>query len=193
MRARVLRAGDFTRQPWRNGGGFTTEIAAEGESGHWLWRVSVAEVERSGPFSDYAGYERTLMLLEGDGMELTFDAAPARRIEQPHLPFTFDGAWKAECRLLGGRVLDLNVMVDRARAHGSVAVVPAYGGKEFTLAADWSLFYCLAGAVGIEVAGARYDVRRGELLRIDGGGGAAAKLTELHPATLVADIRIERL
>jgi uncharacterized protein len=192
MRARVLRAADFTRQPWRNGGGFTTELAIEGDADRWLWRVSVAEIERSGPFSDYAGYERTLMLLEGDGMELVFDAAPAKRLDRPHLPFTFDGGWKTECRLLGGRVLDFNLMVDRARAHGAVAVLAAYGGKDFALAADWSLFYCLTGAVGIEVAGARYDVRRGELLRIDGAAGAPAKLTELHPATLVADVRIER-
>lgn len=192
MRIEHLGPREFARQPWRNGGGFTTELAREGEGERFLWRASIAEVERAGPFSDFAGYDRTLMLLEGEGLELDFGPHGRRRIDRPHVPVAFDGGWKTGCRLLGGPVRDLNLIVDRARARGSIAVVPAYGGKEFTLAAAWVLLYCLQGSTRVEVAGAEHELHAGELLRLDEPGGAPAALHEGQPGSLVADIRIVR-
>ena len=192
MKVQLLEKGDFRREPWKNGGGFTTELARHDEDGGWVWRVSVAEVERDGPFSDFAGHDRIIVLLEGKGMELSFEGHGTQRIDRVHQPFGFDGGWKASCRLLGGPVRDLNLIVDRARAHGSIAVLPAYGGSTFSLDADWALFLCLAGSARIEVAGSEYCPHAGELLRIDEGGGAAVALHEGHPGTAVADIRIVR-
>src|SRR5687768_11288563 len=83
MRMRHLKADNYRRQPWKNGGGFTTELMVEPDGDRWLWRLSIANVEQSGPFSDFAGYERTLMLLSGEGMELHFEEAPAMRIDRP--------------------------------------------------------------------------------------------------------------
>jgi len=48
--------------------------------------LSIAEVERSGDFSDFSGYERTIMLLEGNGMELMFDDGASQRIDRRHGP-----------------------------------------------------------------------------------------------------------
>jgi environmental stress-induced protein Ves len=33
MKATHLRTADFTRQPWRNGGGYTTQLAVHEEGG----------------------------------------------------------------------------------------------------------------------------------------------------------------
>lgn len=44
---RVLRACDYPRMPWKNGGGFTAEItrdAGEGLDG-FGWRLSIADIE----------------------------------------------------------------------------------------------------------------------------------------------------
>ena len=149
MSVRVLTAADFVRQPWKNGGGFTTELAAyppsppggEGrdEGEQFLWRVSIAEVETSGPFSDFTGYERTIMLLEGHGMELGFDAREPQRIDQPLRPFVFDGGWETTCRLLSGPVRDMNLMVRRDAAHGTMQATQAGGPIE--AGADWTLVY----------------------------------------------------
>jgi len=98
MRFRHLTAADFVRQPWKNGGGSTTQLALEGDDDRWLWRLSAADVERSGPFSDFAGYERTIMLLEGDGMDLEIDGRVAP-LRTPFEPFVFDGA--APSRICG--------------------------------------------------------------------------------------------
>lgn len=190
MNARLLRPADFTRQPWKNGGGVTTELAVEG-AGRWLWRVSVAEVARSGDFSDFAGYERTLVLLEGDGMELTFDRAAPKVIDKPHIAFTFDGAWKTHCRLLGGPVKDLNLIVDRERARGSVAVLMV-DGMRLTFDAPWVLLYGMRGCAELqwEGGGGAERIAAGELLRVDEGSGAQAMAYALEPGTLLADIRI---
>lgn len=192
MKIAHRKPGDFERQPWKNGGGTTTELAREDEGGLMLWRVSVAEVDRDGPFSDFAGYDRIIVLLQGAGMELAFEGHGTQRLDHVHQPFAFDGAWKAHCRLLGGPVKDLNLMVQRERARGSVVVVPAYGGRSFELSSDWVLMYCLAGSARIEVAGAEHCIRAGELLRLDEPGNAQATLHEGHPGTVVADLRIVR-
>ena len=86
MHVRRLDIRDYKRQRWKNDGGSTTELAIHGDRAHWLWRLSIAEVERSGDFSDFSGYERTTMLLEGNGMELMFDDGASQRIDRRHGP-----------------------------------------------------------------------------------------------------------
>ena len=71
---RIIRAGDCKTTPWKNGGGSTTEIAI-GPAGASLeafdWRVSMARVASDGPFSDFAGVDRTLAVVKGNGLVLT--------------------------------------------------------------------------------------------------------------------------
>lgn len=150
MKVTRLGADAFRRQPWKNGGGMTTELAREGGGERFAWRVSVADVERSGPFSEFPGCERTIVLLEGDGMELTVDGRVVR-LDRPGRPFVFDGASSTTCRLLGGPTRDLNVIVDPSRVRATVAVVE----RRADIIAACALVY-------------RPD---GELVRIDGGAG----------------------
>jgi environmental stress-induced protein Ves len=64
---------DYARMPWKNGGGQTTEIAvsAGASLADFDWRVSIAEINADGPFSAFAGVDRTLVLLSGAGVRLT--------------------------------------------------------------------------------------------------------------------------
>ena len=52
-------------QPWKNGGGVTREIIRWPETGNYDVRVSLAEVERDGPFSTFPGYIRWTVLVAG--------------------------------------------------------------------------------------------------------------------------------
>src|SRR5215467_12821624 len=71
---RVLRADDRVAVPWRNDGGRTREIAVGGaDEEQFDWRVSLADIDRDGPFSGYPGYSRVISVVEGDGVELTVD------------------------------------------------------------------------------------------------------------------------
>lgn len=178
MKAVHLTARDFVRQPWKNGGGSTTQLAVHGEGDRWLWRVSVADVATSGPFSDFPGYERTIMLLEGDGMELTVDGARTT-LDQPFAPFTFDGGASTTCRLLRGPVRDLNVMVDRSRARATVEVIE---NGTVRIPSQSALVYCLDASARVEP----HALAKGELLRIDAANGAS-----LEVAGRVTLIRID--
>lgn len=70
-----LPANERRRQPWKNGGGVTTEVCAfpAGSSiDDFQWRISLAEVTSAGPFSRFPGVDRVLTVLEGE-LELRFD------------------------------------------------------------------------------------------------------------------------
>ncbi|MGW4780593.1 HutD/Ves family protein [Streptomyces filamentosus] len=113
---RLFRAQDRTATSWRNGGGVTREVAA-GPAGAGLddfaWRVSLADVAAGGPFSSFPGVDRVITVVEGPGMELTVDGTP-HTVAEPYAPFPFSGDAVTECRLLGGPLVDFNVMTRRA-------------------------------------------------------------------------------
>jgi environmental stress-induced protein Ves len=65
---RILRAADRSASPWKNGGGITFEIASfpdEYEIHDFGWRISLAEVRQSGPFSIFPNIDRTLAIIDG--------------------------------------------------------------------------------------------------------------------------------
>lgn len=116
----LLESADYQRMRWKNARGWTTEIAVfPAEAGldakPFEWRVSIAEIENDGEFSAFPGYDRSILLAEGAGMELGFDAAPPQTIAQAYAPFRFKGEWQTRCRLLNGPVRDFNVMTMRSK------------------------------------------------------------------------------
>ena len=58
---------------WRNGGGMTREILRQGGEQDFLWRASLARIDRSGPFSAFPGYQRSIALVDGGPLELKFE------------------------------------------------------------------------------------------------------------------------
>ena len=113
---RLIEPDAWIAAPWRNGGGVTHEIAREGPPDRFAWRVSVAEVAHSGPFSLFPGVDRVIALVEGDGFSLR-GPLPWQRatlIRAGEL-YAFSGDEPTDCQLLGGPVRDFNLMVDRDR------------------------------------------------------------------------------
>jgi environmental stress-induced protein Ves len=185
-----LTAADYARQPWKNRGGTTTEIAREDARGRLSWRVSIADVERSGPFSDFAGYRRIIMLLEGRGMALSFDRAPPMVLEHPYQPFAFDGAWRTDCRLLDGAVRDLNLIFDEAHVAASIDVRMASDAASFkTRVDDCALLHAIDGAFRIDVADGSVTTEAGDTLRVDCTCGVVLSCTALDPHAVLALMR----
>jgi len=117
MPVRVIRNEDLVRVPWKNGGGTTAEVAAfpEGSTFETFgWRISMADVASDGPFSLFPGIDRTLIVVEGDGIELDVEgiAYPLDR-SSPKLSFSGDDITAG--RLLSGPIRDLNVMTRRGQ------------------------------------------------------------------------------
>jgi environmental stress-induced protein Ves len=156
MRARVLRKSDYRRMRWKNGDGWTTELAlspqsAQGTGADFDWRISIAEIERDGAFSTFADCERYIALLDGIGMELRFDAAPGVRLDRRLQFFRFAGEWKTDGRLISGPVRDFNVIVRRTAVSAEVWHRPLVGPMVFLAAADTTWFvYLVAGSAAIK-------------------------------------------
>ena len=184
----VTRLGprDFRQQPWKNGGGTTTEIAVFPASGRPLWRVSIADVAASGPFSDFSGYERTIMLLDGDGMVLDFDRAEPATLDRRFQSHVFDGGWKCDCTLIGGPVRDLNLMVDRTAARGTLEVITGMEPQSRSIEAGWVLACALEGRATVALEGTEYLLERSEALRIDGPPATAVSLACDAPSSALA-------
>ena len=113
------------RMPWKNGGGSTQEIACwppGADMNSFEWRVSLATVDRPGPFSVFPGIDRQIMLLGGDGLHLR-GPGWAHRLGQAWQPFAFAGDDAVESDLLGGASQDFNLMQRRGLWHGPLRVV----------------------------------------------------------------------
>jgi environmental stress-induced protein Ves len=113
--------------PWKNGGGTTQEIASWPQGApldSFGWRVSIATIAAAGPFSVFAGVDRSITLLEGDGVRLfTQDGRVEHRLDVPHRPFAFSGDDVIDCTLLGGASNDFNVMTRRGQWRADVQVL----------------------------------------------------------------------
>jgi environmental stress-induced protein Ves len=128
MRVQRLTRADYARMRWRNDGGWTTEIAREPASGDAFdWRLSIAEIESSGEFSRFPGCDRTLLLVEGPGIELRVDGEAPALLDRRGQACRFDGERAAHCRLLDGPTRDFNVITRRAAARHQAWLRPLVG------------------------------------------------------------------
>ncbi len=113
----IIRKASYTPRPWKNGGGITHEairVPSDGEE--FTWRVSVAQIDASGPFSDFAAYNRKMVLLRGAGALLKFADGRQRALRHVGDLAEFDGALATHCKLLDGPCVDLNLMVAKTQA-----------------------------------------------------------------------------
>ena len=112
---KVIRKSSFTPTPWKNGGGVTHEAIRVPASGDpFRWRVSVAHIDESGPFSDFAAYNRKMVLLQGAGIDLRFANGTQKTLRKVGDLVEFDGALSTHCELLNGPCVDLNLMVSKS-------------------------------------------------------------------------------
>lgn len=154
---RLLRRAGYRAMPWKNGGGITHEIARMPEGGDGFdWRLSMARIERAGPFSDFTGYRRTMLLLQGEGFVLRSPGLPDRVFRPGSGAQDFDGALPIQCDLPGGACTDLNLMVrDSMAATSRVEQVDA----TLTLHARAVLIlFALQGAFRISAGGQTADL-----------------------------------
>jgi uncharacterized protein len=108
----IIRKSSFTAEPWKNGGGITHQalrVPPTGDPFHW--RVSVAHIDASGPFSEFAAYNRKMVLLRGAGVDLRFADGAHKTLRKVGELVEFDGALATQCELLNGSCVDLNLMV----------------------------------------------------------------------------------
>ena len=136
---RILHSRDYRVQPWKNGGGVTTEIIASPEGAGFDtfdWRISLARVETAGPFSMFSGIDRSLGLLEGEGVVLRMAGRGEVVLGRDAHAVAFPGDIPVDATLPAGPILDLNVMTRRGRWRHQLSRVAASGVCEIERRGD---------------------------------------------------------
>lgn len=122
--SRIRRYKTYRRMPWRNGRGFTLEIAREPALDEdFAWRLSLADIDRDGEFSPYPGYRRALVLVAGDRLHLKFRGHGNRLLGPARRGARFEGDWETRCAIPEGGCTDLSLIVRRGPAASTTSVV----------------------------------------------------------------------
>jgi environmental stress-induced protein Ves len=176
---RLLRAHDYRRMAWKNGGGITTEIARrDGDGGAFDWRISIAEIAQDGDFSIFPDVDRELMLLDGGGVELAIGSDEPVALTQRYQKHAFPGEAPVSCRLLDGPTRDFNLMVRRGRYAAELLARPIVGAQLlFPAAATTWLVFVANGHIVVS--------DRADLPRIEAGETLLVEFTQSGGPPLV--------
>lgn len=150
----ALGPSNFLTLLWRNRQGKTSQMViyppeADSSEGHFLFRITKAPVANNASWSLFPGYNRHVLVLEGQGIRLDHGphgTAELTRYSKPHL---FAGEWETQPTLAQGPIVDFNVMVAHGRAETAIDVHGVEKEKKIicSLVAPFHFFYCAEGRV----------------------------------------------
>ena len=144
----ILALADCPPRPWKNGLGRTRELAIHppgASMDDFLWRVSIAEVDKAAPFSAFPGIDRVIALLDGDGFTMQLADGRTHALTTPCAPFAFAGELDVTATLAGRPGRDFNLMCRRAHVRGALTTV--HGPARHTLAPYTVLVFCARGHI----------------------------------------------
>ncbi|WON78807.1 HutD family protein [Serratia sp. UGAL515B_01] len=172
--------------PWRNGGGETREIISQplGDE-EFSWRASIATIAQNGPFSVFNGIDRSITLLEGDGVHLFSEGQIDHCLQEIGKPFAFPGDVPVKAALLGGSSQDFNIMTRRGYYSAHVQrVVETFGlsllhaGVFYVLQGEWQL---PNGSLLVARQGCWWQPGSGPLRLVVKGNNAIALWADIVP------------
>jgi environmental stress-induced protein Ves len=188
--AQIRKYRTYRRMPWRNGRGFTLEIAREPAQGEdFAWRLSLADVESDGAFSAYPGYRRALVLVAGERLHLRFRGHGSRMLDPVHRGARFEGDWETHCAIPRGRCTDLSLIVHKGSSvrSGSVVrspkVMRVRSAGRTVLAADLQgALFVIAGSVAVSepIRARPHTLRARDTLLLAPGGQRALRFHNLE-------------
>ncbi|MGO6881513.1 HutD/Ves family protein [Rhizobium ruizarguesonis] len=176
---RILRAGDHKRMPWKNGKGETVEIAvfpSDASINDFDWRISMAAVAEDGPFSIFPGIDRTLAILDGNGMVLDVAGNSPVLLTTASDPLAFPADVPVAARLEDGAITDLNVMTRRNGLTHTLIRIDVDGSKAVPLPPSTCLLLCHRGALSFRRNGETGALAAGDALLIDDAAATMLKI-----------------
>ena len=174
-----------TGQPWQKAGRevapaehrYLMTVVATASNPRFT--VSRVDIERDGPFSAFPGVDRTLVLIEGNGMRLA-SGSDSLDVRAAYEPVRFPGESAPDCALVDGPTRDFNLMVRRGTVRGDVVVVREAACD--VEPARTRICYAAAGACACRVAAhAPIAVPSGHALLVTAPPGAAAPALSVTP------------
>ena len=171
MKTTLLKSEDYTRSPWKNGGGIFTDIAdahrADAQAQDWdslLWRFASTPIVAPGPFSYMPGIDRLQMVVGGRGLVLK---SPSQDFDERE-PFTtvrFTGEMEIVTELEAGPVEVVNLMARRGAAEIELLALREPG--ERPLSAGTHLVYAVSGDCSIRLNSEDIVIPAGSTLKVE--------------------------
>lgn len=183
MAVRIVRSEAYRRERWKNGLGWTHEIArgrigasdreAPQAADGWDWRLSIALIDRDCEFSIFPGIDRALVLLEGAGMRLDFADGESRTLTPSEPQIEFAGERALACTLAAGPTRDFNAMWRRDRVRGRVERHGLDGALQLAAAPGIArAAHLLAGSAGFTAMSDLASLSAGDTAIVAGIGDA---------------------
>jgi hypothetical protein len=192
MEVTLIPGNEYRRERWKNGLGWTREILRSPDAGDdWDWRLSIAEVDKDGPFSAFPGVDRELVLLAGEGMRLRFEDGEHVDLLPPHDRVRFAGERALQAELISGPTQDFNLMWKRDRVQASLLHRPLVGPMLFFAeeGVHWAV-YVMGGRARFKDQKPSQMLEQGDTALID-ASGTGRMLIEGGGELLL--VRIQRL
>ena len=149
----ILSPETFKTIPWKNGLGHTTELAINsgGNLDNFDWRLSIASVVNDGNFSSFSGYQRNLVLIEGEGLILDHLNGDIDRLTNLLDIAHFDGGSNTYCSLVNGGIKDFNIMTNKNSFTAEVNCYVKQHSANISLLTNRLIFaYSLTNEMNIE-------------------------------------------
>lgn len=162
----LIRADQYTKMLWKNGAGFTLEIARSQGDTDFEWRISMADVTTSGPFSLFPNKQRIISVLDGQGMVLHVDDLPAKTLNRGDI-FAFHGESQVQSELLDGAIRDLNLIYDPAKFHARFQWLNEAVEQAFISSADLIFIFNQGSETQVNVDDHSVQVGTHETLKIE--------------------------
>lgn len=179
----VSRFAEAVTMPWLGGGGITHELARFPPTGDFDWRLSVAEVERDGAFSQLFDIDRVIVLCSAGRMIL--QGSNTHELQR-FSPYSFDGGDAINCTVPDGPTRDFNVMTRRGMYAADVVTVQSDIARVEAVPTAHTFAVCLDGMVTCQATGteevelAIFDMTRlesGRYVSVNARAGAVAIVT----------------
>jgi environmental stress-induced protein Ves len=185
----LIQYASLCATPWKNGGGSTTEIAifpATASLDNFDWRVSLATIAQDGPFSSFPGIDRSLALVQGDGVLLDF--GDERFVLSPSEPLIeFAGEDAVHATVTGQLTTDFNVMTRRGLCRHRLELLTVTGKQALKRRSGVTLLFLADGeSLSLSSARERIAMVRYDTLVMD--AEEEWTLEALSATVLVADI-----
>ena len=146
---KLIKQKDYQKKLWKNGRGSTHEIAVSHEGGDYDWRLSMADIVESGPFSLFPGMERILVLLTGSEIGINHQGRPLEQSLPLFTPYQFSGDWQTSATI-HDKGSDFNLIYRRDKFVGSIELINSDTQSKLIQTMDMTAVFCLQGKIKTE-------------------------------------------
>jgi uncharacterized protein len=187
----LIRATDCRRMKWKNGGGETAEVAIsppQSSLESFDWRISLARVETDGPFSAFAGVDRSLAVVDGAGLRLQVAGREAMELSALSSACAFPADIPTSATLIAGPITDLNVMTRRGRFEHRLAREELLASRLLQLDAALTFVVGASGSVRASRAGQTLTIGTQDTLACGGSGPPVMLVPEGAASVFVIEL-----